>query len=239
LSECRARGDHRSSSTEPLDHSQEARDLRGAIWAGFAKSRFWKIARWIEPRIKPDAVVGYIICWGTLLFYGGVFLQKHLPNNTTLTVFFAAMGLFSLGYVVHQNWVLLLRIWEHRFGKIFYGVVASLIATVSKVGADQEIRLLTQSNPSLFPSAQQAITVFNIISITLAAIGMILIVIPGPTLLDQFAGLGGNVVVNAWHFFHQRDARVINSTPDTPLFTDASLRLYVGGRFHFCAFVIS
>jgi hypothetical protein len=155
-----------------LDRSQEGIELRQAVWAGFIKSRFWKIAGWIESH-KPD-VVGMIICLGTLLFLGSVFLQNRLPNNTTLIVFYATIGPFSLGYVVRQNWVLLLRIWEHRLGKLFYGVMASLIGTLSKVGADQEIRLLIQSNPSLFPSAQQALTVLNFVSMTLIAIGAIL-----------------------------------------------------------------
>ena len=133
-----------------LDRSQEGIELRQAVWAGFIKSRFWKIAGWIE-RHKPD-VVGMIIFLGTLLVLGSVFLQKRLPNNATLTVFYATIGPFSLGYVVCQNWILLLRIWKHPLGLLFYGVMASLIGTLSKVGADQEIRLLIQSNPSLFPA---------------------------------------------------------------------------------------
>jgi hypothetical protein len=233
LSEYRARGHHRSASAERLDRSQEARDLRGAIWAGFAKSRYWKVARWIEPRIKPDAVVGTIIFWGTLLFFGGVFLQKHLPNKTMLTVFFATMGLFSLWYVVQQNWVLLLRIWEHSFGKIFYGVMASLIATVSKVGADQEIRLLTQSNPSLFPSAQQAITVFNIISITLAVIGAILYVISMAQFFWSNLRVWGRMF-SIFDIFSIREMFGLPTRPRTPRFSLTRLFAYMwAGVFMF------
>jgi hypothetical protein len=60
-------------------------------------------------------------------------------------------------------------------GELFYGLVASVTVTVGKIGADQEIRLLTQSNPSLFPSAQQVITVWIIINLVLAEISLVML----------------------------------------------------------------
>jgi len=59
------------------------------VWAGFVKSRYWRIAQWIEPH----AVVGAIIFLGTLLYFGLVLVQKRLPNPTTLNVFFVTIGL--------------------------------------------------------------------------------------------------------------------------------------------------
>jgi peptidoglycan/LPS O-acetylase OafA/YrhL len=141
--------------TEQLDRSQEAFDLRRAVWAGFVKSRFWRTARWIESH----ATVDTIIYFATLLFVGlflcSVFLQKRLPNPTGLCVFYATVGALSFGYVVHRNQGLLRRVWENPWGKLLYGLVASATVTACKVLTDQQIRMLTQSNPSLFSSAQQ------------------------------------------------------------------------------------
>jgi hypothetical protein len=123
---------------------------------------------------------GEIVLLGTLLFVGlflyMILVQKHLPNPTTLNVFYATIGLLSFGYVVHQNLPLLRWVWKHRLGKVFFGLVASVTVTGCKVLTDQQIRWLTQSNPSLFPSAHQAITVLNIIVITIAEVGIFLII---------------------------------------------------------------
>jgi hypothetical protein len=140
-------------SIERLDRSEEALDLKKAAWARFI------------------AVVGKIVLLGTLLFVGlflyKIYVQKHLPNTTTLNVFYATLGFLSFGYVVHQNLPLLRWVWKHPLGKVFFGLVASVTVTVCKVLTDQQIRSLTQSNPSLFPSAQQAITVLNMTVITI------------------------------------------------------------------------
>jgi hypothetical protein len=72
--------------------------------------------------------------------------------------------------VVHQNWELLRRVWKHPFGKVAYGLFVPLTLTASTVWADQQIRSLTQSNPSLFPSAQKAITALNFIFLAFAVI---------------------------------------------------------------------
>ena len=47
-----------------------------------------------------------------------------------------------------------------RLGKLGYVVIGGLIVTLSKIIADQTIRVWTQSNPALFPSGQQALTTF-------------------------------------------------------------------------------
>jgi hypothetical protein len=162
-------------STERLDGSQESFDLKEALFAGFAKSRFSSIAQ----RIEPHAVVRTIIFLVTLLYlgrlFGGIFLQKRLPNPTTEYVLCATIGPLSFWYVIHQNLDLLRTIWENPWGKLAYGLVASITVTFCKVMADQEIRLLTQSNPSLFPSAQQAITVFAIILMVLTEISIVML----------------------------------------------------------------
>jgi hypothetical protein len=149
-------------SIERLDRSEEALDLKKAAWARFI------------------AVVGKIVLLGTLLFVGlflyMIYVQKHLPNTTTLIVFYATLGFLSFGYVVHQNLPLLRWVWKHPLGKVFFGLVASVTVTVCKVLTDQQIRSLTQSNPSLFPSAQQAITVLNIIVITITGVCIFLMI---------------------------------------------------------------
>jgi hypothetical protein len=158
-------------STERLDRSEEALDLKIAVWAGFIKSRFWRTAG----RIEFHAVVGRVIFWATLLFSGLLIymscVQKRFPNPTTLNVFCATIGLPSFYYAVQQNRELLRRFWENPWGKLAYGLLASVIVTGCKVMADQQIRFMTQSNPSLFPSAQQAITVLSIIVVTPVLIG--------------------------------------------------------------------
>jgi hypothetical protein len=150
-------------SIERLDRSEEALDLKKAAWARFI------------------AVVGKIVLLGTLLFVGlfvyMIYVQKHLPNTTTLIVFYATLGFLSFGYVVHQNLPLLRWVWKHPLGKVFFGLVASVTVTVCKVLTDQQIRSLTQSNPSLLPSAQQAITVLNIIVITIAGVCISLVIL--------------------------------------------------------------
>jgi hypothetical protein len=94
-----------------------------------------------------------------------------------VNIFFVAIGLPSLWYVVHQNRGLLRRFWKNPWGKLFYTLAAAATVTLCKVLADQEIRWLTQRNPSLFPSAQQAITVLNIILMTFVEIGGLLFLI--------------------------------------------------------------
>jgi hypothetical protein len=132
-----------------------------------------------EPRTT-DTVVGIIIISASLLFVGlllgSPFLGKRLPNSSTDYVFRATIGALSFWYVVRQNQDLLRQVWDHPWGKLFYGLVASVTVTVGKVWADQDIRLLTQSNPSLFSSAQQLITVFNIVVIILLGIMAVMMV---------------------------------------------------------------
>jgi len=165
-------------SIERLDRSQESFDLKEALFAGLAKSRFSGIAQ----RIEPHAVVGTIIFLATLLYlgrlFGGVLLQKRLPNPTTEYVLCATIGPLSFWYVVHQNLDLLRRIWENPWGKLAYGLVASVTVTFCKVMTDQEIRLLTHSNPSLFPSAQNAITVLTITLMILVEISAVMLAPP-------------------------------------------------------------
>ena len=165
-------------SIERLDRSQESFDLKEALFAGLAKSRFSGIAQ----RIEPHAVVGTIIFLATLLYlgrlFGGVLLQKRLPNPTTEYVLCATIGPLSFWYVVHQNLDLLRRIWENPWAKLAYGLVASVTVTFCKVMADQEIRSLTHSNPSLFPSAQNAITVLTITLMILVEISAVMLAPP-------------------------------------------------------------
>jgi hypothetical protein len=130
-------------------------------------SRFWRTVR----RIETHAVVGTIILLASLLVFGVLpLLQKRPPSHTTLYFFNATIVPLSFGYVVYQNWELLRWVWKQTFGKVAYGLLASVIGTAAKVWTDQQIRSLTQSNPSLFPSAQQAITVFNFIIFAFSAI---------------------------------------------------------------------
>jgi hypothetical protein len=154
-------------STERLDRSEEALDLKKAVWAGFIKSRFWRTAR----RIEPHAVVGKIVLLGTLLFFGMVCLQQRLPK---MEYFIATLGPFGFWYVVQQNLGLLRRVWENPWGKLAYGLVASVTVTLCIVMTDREIRLLTQSHPSLFPSAQQTVTVLNIIVMIFVEVSLLL-----------------------------------------------------------------
>jgi hypothetical protein len=157
-------------STERPDHSQESFDLKKAVLAGVAKSRSWMAV----PRIEPHAVVVTIILFATVLVFGVLpFLQKR-QNDTAVCVFSATIVPLSFGYVVHQNWGFLRWVWEHPLGKVFYGLLASGTVTFCKVWTDQQIRWLTQSNPSLFSSAQPPITVLNIIIATLVEIGILI-----------------------------------------------------------------
>ena len=103
-----------------------------------------------------------------------MFFRGREPNRAIQYLFYAAICPLSFWYVVHQNLGLLRQVWENAWGKLAYGLAASITVTGCKVLADQQIRLLTQSNPSLFPSAQQAITVLNIIGMTLTEIAAFL-----------------------------------------------------------------
>ena len=79
--------------------------------------------------------------------------------------------------MVRQNAALLGGVWRNDWGKLGYGIVASITVTGSKVLADQQIRMLLQSNPSLFPSAQQSITLYNIIGLSLVEIGSFILTV--------------------------------------------------------------
>jgi hypothetical protein len=159
-------------SIERLDRSQESFDLKKAVLAGLIKSRFWTTAR----RIEPQAVVGRITVFGTLLFFGlfvgMLYLQKRLPNTE---YFILTLGPLGFWYVFQQNLGWLRRVGKNKLLSGLCGLVASLIGVGCKVLTDQQIRGLTQSDPSLFPSAQQAITALNIINIILLGIGGIML----------------------------------------------------------------
>ena len=156
-------------SAERLDRSQELFDLKKAVLAGFIKSRFWITAK----RIEPHAVVGRIILLGTLLYFGLFLGLPYLHHRLPETEYFiATLGLLGSWYVLQQNLGRLRRVWEN---KIAYGLVASLIGVCCKVLTDQQIRELTQSDPSLFPSAQAAITVLNIVEVTFSLIGGVIV----------------------------------------------------------------
>jgi hypothetical protein len=150
---------------------------RGQMTVGvFAKLRAGFAKLWLRRtgsgwRINPHAVVGTIILLASLLLLRSVLLQEH----TTQYVLSATIGPLGVWYVVHPNLGLLGRLWENPWGKLFYGLLASVTVTVGKIWADQEIRLMTQSNPSLFPSAQQAITVYTIINLAIAEISVIMV----------------------------------------------------------------
>ncbi len=152
-------------------------------------------------RIEPHAVVGKIVLWATLLFVGAflymILVQKHLPNPTTLKVFYATIGSLSFYYVVQQNLPLLRRVWKNPWGKLAYGLLASITVTVCKVFTDQQIRWLTQSNPSLFPTAQQAITVLNIIVITIVQVGIFLSIFMFIYFIWIFVG---HMLVGVWEW---------------------------------------
>jgi hypothetical protein len=126
--------------------------------------RFWRTVRWIE-------LLGMFILFATLLvFFVVPLFQKRPPSHTTLNFFRGTIAPLSFVYVVHENWELLRRIWKHDLGKVAYGLFVPLTLTASTVWADQQIRSLTQSNPSLFPSAQKAITALNFICLAFAII---------------------------------------------------------------------
>jgi hypothetical protein len=78
--------------------------------------------------------------------------------------------------VVHPNLGLLARWWENPWGKLFYAFAASVTVTVGKIWADQVIRFLTQSNPAIFPNAQQAITVCLVFSLVFVEIAIAMFV---------------------------------------------------------------
>jgi hypothetical protein len=159
-------------STERLDRSQESFDLKKAVLAGFVKSRFWITAK----RVEPHAVVGRIILLGTLLFFvlfvGMLYLQKRLPKTE---YFILALGPFGSWYLLQQNLGWLRRLWKNKLVCGLGGLVASAIVVGCNVWTDQQIRGLTQSDPSLFPSAQRAITALNIIEAILLGIGGIML----------------------------------------------------------------
>lgn len=106
-------------------------------------------------------------------------------------VLLATIGPLSFWYVVHENLGLLRRVWEHPWGKLGYSLLASVIVTGCKVLTDQQIRLLTQSNPSLFPDAQLAITLLNVISMALVVIGgFMLLNVPAQLCKVYLTGFG-------------------------------------------------
>jgi len=162
--------------TQRLDRSQESFALNEALFAGVAKSRFSTIRQWI----KPHTVVGTIIFLATLLYlvrlFGSVFLQKRSPDPTTDRVLYALVAPFAFWYAVRLNLDFLVRTWESAWGKLAYSILLPATVIFCKVIADQQIRLLTQSNPSLFPSSQQAITALTVIVIILSFICSAMIV---------------------------------------------------------------
>jgi len=96
------------------------------------------------------------------------------PSASEGAFFWGAFGPLSLWYLIRQNAVLLQSIWSNNWAKLACGLIASVTVTGSKVFADQQIRILVQSSPSLFPSAQQTITIYNVFSFTLMEISVLI-----------------------------------------------------------------
>ena len=148
-----------------LSSSQEGAELRRSIWAGFAKSRFWRLYR--PPNIDT------LILWVTivaLVVIGIDFFGRHSLGWFENYAIPFIVGPLSLWYVVRENISILTSKWESGWGKLAYGFTAFLTVTASKIAADQTIRVWTQSNPALFSSSQQALTALYIVSISIVLV---------------------------------------------------------------------
>jgi hypothetical protein len=159
--------------TERLDRSQESYDLQNAVLAGFIKSWFWTTAR----RIQPHADLGRIIVLGTILFVGlfvgMLYLQNCLPKRE---YFILTLGPLGALYVFQQNLGWLRRVWENKSASSLVATpLIGVVSVICKVLTDQQIRDLTDFDPSLFPSGQLAITALNIVEVIPSGIGIIIL----------------------------------------------------------------
>jgi hypothetical protein len=92
-------------ATQRMDRSEESAELKKAVLAGFAKSRFWKITG----RIDRHAVAGTIILLASLVLSGSMFFQGREPNRAIQYLFYAAICPLSFWYVVHRFWACCVR----------------------------------------------------------------------------------------------------------------------------------
>ncbi|PPQ27380.1 hypothetical protein [Rhodopila globiformis] len=144
----------------------EAHEIRQAIVAGFIKSRFWKAWNtlsidWAARMI--DWAARMIVLAATVYALLPGLLGRGNPDRTHLHIVFGITSPVAFVYVFHKYLNILVKIWQSMWGKILYAIVAPCTLTASKVLADQQIRALLHGNPSLFPSAQQLISTYNIL----------------------------------------------------------------------------
>ena len=120
-----------------------------------------------------DFLVRAMILLATVFVMADLVAVRLLAPDGVFYLLFFTIGPLSSWLILKTNSGMLLAIWKHELGKLAYGVFASIIVTGGKVLADQEIRDLLQSNPSLFPSAQQSIALYNILVMVLVFITII------------------------------------------------------------------
>jgi hypothetical protein len=204
ISAPRSRPDRDSDAAQRLDRSEESLDLKKAVLAGFAKSRFWKIVRSVRS-IDLHAVSGVLILLASVAMFGIPLLRGSSHDRTLEYVFIAAICPLSFWFVVHQRLALLRNVWKNEWGKLAYTLTVAITVTASKILADQQIRLMTQSNPSLFPSAQQAITVYNIVCFALLEIGILIWVSVLLKMLKAFAIEYGVSLLQILDLFSMRE----------------------------------
>ena len=87
ISAPRSRPDRDSDAAQRLDRSEESLDLKKAVLAGFAKSRFWKIVRSIDLH----AVSGVLILLASVAMFGIPLLRGSSHDRTLEYVFIAAI----------------------------------------------------------------------------------------------------------------------------------------------------
>jgi hypothetical protein len=128
---------------------------------------------WVIPPPKFDFLVRVLVFLATIFWMVNLFARFFAPDSVAYFLFLTICPL-SFWYVVKANSTVLVSIWRHDFGKLAYGVLATITVTGGKVWADQEIRDVLQSNPALFPSAQQSITLYNIFLLVLLQITLLI-----------------------------------------------------------------
>lgn len=118
-----------------------------------------------------------------VLFYLGVDIDFiYYPFHAFHSTMMRGFGLFQflgpnaacLIFLVYRYRHRIASTWDSEIKKVIYGFAVAAVLIFSKLLADRQIRETLQTNPSQFPSAQQALLAFNVIVLVITILTIFL-----------------------------------------------------------------
>jgi hypothetical protein len=171
----------RANARSKEDWGAEKFDLNWAIFSGFVALRVPGIVSFV----KSETFFAVLIYIAAVPMVVASFSLKSGLGDAVLLI----IGAACLIRIIVKNAISFITIWEKPLGKIVYGVILSLLISVSSIFTDQSIRLTLQASASQFPTAQQAVFYYFFVQfVFLAAAIIAMLAALGPIVKEMATG---------------------------------------------------